>query len=295
MERVDRDDTQQPAAENPAEPRRLVPSVIPMPGIAGMTRSMRMGSLLVLAVLLAAAVMLLPWPTSSWWTGTPWTGPHGLAEAVRLGLVRDWTDGVLVPGEGGSALADPTRFWRWFHVVKAVLAGGVLVASGALVAGAWRARRAAETRGRRFGLLMLSAAGAAMVATSLVLVIANVQGAIAPLSSVLSFLPMGGTDPALQETVEELRGSLAGTGTSAAADVIAQDFSTYHWVVAALAAATTLVALVLAVRLLRRRERLAGVLLLVVALGFAVLAAANVSTALDPVPALDSFLRGAAG
>jgi len=260
-----------------------------------MTRSPRAWWLLVVALVFVAAVMVLPWHVASTITGASWTGPVQLADSVRHGLLSDWSRGIAVPGEGASALADAAQFWRWFHIVKAVLATGVLVASAGFVALAWRARRSSSQRWHRFGLLLASGAGGLLVMLSLVVVIANVQGAVAPLSSVLSFLPTNESDVGFASSISSLRDNLAGSQPSAAAIAIIRDFSMYHVVVAVLLGATALVATGLAFRLLRTREWLASGALVFVALAFALLTVANVGTALHPVPAFDSFLSGVTG
>lgn len=260
-------------------------------GWAG-SRSARPAWLLLIAVVLVTSVMVLPWHVAASLTGAPWTAPVQLADSVRHGLLSDWSRSIAAPGEGASALADEVQFWRWFHVVKAVLATGVLVASAGLVAQVWRARRASAQRWRRFGLLLASVAGGGLFLLSLVVVIANVQGAVAPLSSVLSFLPANESDVGFASAVTSLRDSLSSPQPSAGAMAIVSDFSIYHVVVAVLLGATTLLAAGLAFQLLRAREWLATGMLVVVALTFALLTVANVGTALHPIPAFDSFLSG---
>ncbi|MGI9196926.1 MAG: hypothetical protein ACR2KE_05635 [Candidatus Nanopelagicales bacterium] len=250
------------------------------------------GALLAIAVVvvLALATLLLPWPVARAIDGTSWAGPSELTRAVGDGLVSDWSQGVREPGHGESALATATHFWMVFHIVKALLAAGLVLASSWLLAIAWQARRVSRGRVARLALLLASGAASAVVLLATVIVIANIQGAFAPLASLLSFLTSGEVTPALAQTAQSLGTDLAGSLPSATAATIAHDFSTYHAVVAILLGATTLVAGAMAVRLIRHHEWLAGGALTAVGLAFVVLTAANVGTALNPTPALSSFL-----
>lgn len=248
-----------------------------------------------LTVGLAAAAFLVPWHAASAITGLTWAGPHDFAGSVGRAFVADWASAVPAPGvQASSALTDPTRFWRWFHIVKAVLAVAALVSAGLLVDRAWRARRAASTGARRFAWAAVSAAGALVSALSLVLVLANVQGAVAPLSSVLSFLPMSDRSPTLVNAVTSLDASVGSGHPTSTASAIVRDFAAYHAVVAVLLALVTALAAVAAVRVARARRWGSVVVLTAAVTIFAVLTAANTGTALAPAPALQSFLSGVA-
>ncbi|MGW0038793.1 hypothetical protein [Gordonia sp. NPDC003376] len=255
-----------------------------------MTRITRRSNLVIAALVLVAATMLLPWSVAEWWTATTWDGPGGLAHSVGAGLAGDWTHRIAVPGEGLSALAEPTRFWRWFHIVKAVLAVGVLTVSVLLVIRCRQGRGTSESRRAVVIRRLLCSAGVALAGLSLITVIANIQGAVAPLSSVMSFLPQAADDASVRPVIPQVRADLAGPTRSPATDVLVHDFSSYHGVVAVLAAMTALALVAIGVRF--RRRRATGVLALITATGFAVLAAANLGTALDPAPAFGAFLGG---
>lgn len=97
-----------------------------------------------------ASAFLVPWHAASAITGLTWAGPHDLAGAVGQGLVADWAAAVPAPGgQASSALTDPARFWRWFHVAKALLALAALVSALLLVTRAQRVGRIASTAVRR--------------------------------------------------------------------------------------------------------------------------------------------------
>ena len=210
-------------------------------------------------------------------------------------LVADWASAVPAPGaQASSALTDPTRFWRWFHIVKAVLAFAALVAAGVIVARAWRARRSAGTAARRFGWTAVAAVGGLVAALDVLLVVVNVQGAVAPLSSVLSFLPLSRGSTSLANAVEALNASIGSSQPTATATAVVRDFATYHAVVAVLLGLVTVLAAVMTVRVGRSRHWVPAAGLATAVLILAVLTLANTGTALAPTPALQSFLSGVA-
>ena len=98
---------------------------------------------------------------------------------VTDGFVQLWATGDGRLGEL-SATAD---FWARFHVVKATLSTVLLVVLCLLLPRVWRASTDAGSRARRWGLALLGQAASALAVVSLLLVVANLQGAVAPLSS----------------------------------------------------------------------------------------------------------------
>lgn len=242
-----------------------------------------------------AATFLLPWHMATAVTGLTWAGPNALADSVGQALIADWTSAVPAPGaQASSALMDPTRFWRWFHIAKAFLACAALVASIIVIVRARRAGRIASTRGRRLGWMAVAASGCAAALLAVVLVLANVQGAVAPLSSVLSFLPYSGRNQALNDAVTALNASVGSGQPTPTASAIVGDFATYHAVVAVLMAIVAVSAALMTVRVARDRRWGATTALVATVAIFAVLTIANTSTAMAPVPALQSFLSGVA-
>jgi hypothetical protein len=240
-----------------------------------------------------AAAFLVPWHAASAITGLTWAGPHDLAGSVGDALSADWAAAVSAPGgQASSALTDPTRFWRWFHIVKAALALAALVSAVLLVTHARRARRSSSTTARRFVGTASTLIGGLAAAVGVVLVVANVQGAIAPLSSVLSFLPLSDRSPTLVDAVRGLEADLGSANPTPTAAAILSDFASYHAVVALLLAAVAVLAGVTAVRALRARRWGSGVVLAATVTIVALLTLANISTALAPTGALQSFLSG---
>jgi len=258
--------------------------------------SARWWALVAAAVGFTAAAFVVPWHAASAITGLTWAGPQDLAGSVGHGLVADWASAVPAPGgQASSALTDPTRFWRWFHVVKALLALAALVPAAVLVTRAGRARRASSSAARRFAWATVTAAGSLVTALGVVLLVANVQGAIAPLSSVLSFLPASGRSPALVDAVTALDASIGSGHPTSTASAIVSDFAAYHAVVAVLLALVAVLVGAATVRVARARRWGSVVALAATVLIVAVLTAANTGTALAPTPALQSFLSGVAG
>ena len=242
-----------------------------------------------------AAAFLVPWHAASAITGLTWGGPHELADSVGRALVADWASAVPVPGsEGSSALTDPTRFWRWFHVVKAILACGALLVSIVVVTRGYRARRAAPTSAGRVGWAAVVIGGGLVAALAVILVVANVQGAVAPLSSVLSFLPLSDGGPPLTEAVNALNANIGSGQPTPTATAIVRDFATYHAVVAVLLALTTVLAGITTVRVIGARRWGSTAALAATMTILAVLTIANTGTAFAPAPALQSFLSGVA-
>ncbi|NHA00531.1 hypothetical protein G5V59_12205 [Nocardioides sp. W3-2-3] len=186
-----------------------------------------------------------------------------LAPSLVARLLVPGYDGVgaLRDGLPGAFAADGTLdrsadWWAAFHGTKAALAALLLVV---LVAALRRSRGVA--RGAVVGLAGLA----------LVVVLANLQGMVAPVSSLLSMLPG-----------DAARTVLATDGTPGFAGLV-DDFATYHLAMVVLAGIAALGLAVVAVRTRRWVPATAAVVLLVVTY-------ANITTVADPGPALRAFL-----
>ncbi|WP_380282399.1 hypothetical protein [Kitasatospora purpeofusca] len=215
-------------------------------------------------------------------------------------------------------------YWLSYHVVKASIAAallGVLITLGVLLWRAFvRADGLAHGRGAGLGAGRGAGRGAALAAAGIVVtalglasvaaVMANVQGATAPLSSLLSMLPTHAPHGALADTLDQVRRQLAdypnaGDRTPPALEVMVGDFSLYHLVIAVAAPMVAVVLIGLSTvswtrsartaasdRRARRVFRSLGLLWALLSSAFLVLAAANASTAADPAPALLGFFGG---
>jgi hypothetical protein len=199
-------------------------------------------------------------------------------------------------------LAKIVDYWFRFHLVKAVIAALLLGVLVALAVHVWRA----FLRTGRPAVL----APAGVLVTTLALfaaaaMMANVQGAVAPFASLLPMLLDGPADGPLTLTLEQIRDRLASSTdpTPAPLEAMISDFVAYHValaVIAAIGAVVLSIASVVSWRRFRsadssRQRRLLGsfgVLASVLVLAVLVVTAANVSTAVDPAPALLAFFRG---
>ncbi|MFJ8045495.1 hypothetical protein ACIRBX_33805 [Kitasatospora sp. NPDC096147] len=281
------------------------------------------------AVVLGTAFVLAPARLAAIGSGGGLSERQGLARALGPAFAAYWeSGGRAFPPD----LARVVDYWARYHVVKAVLAAALLLVLAALVG---RLRKAflrpdgpgpGLGRGRRAGWAAAGvlAGGAALAA--LAAVMANIQGAAAPFSSLLPMLTSDGATRAAGATgtpdriagvTEQIRQGLAhypGTGSrepgAAALRTMVEDFGHYHAVLAVTAAVVAVGLAGLSVlswrrlgtagaagdddhrRRVRRTAAVLGTLLGVLAVGTAVVAAANTGTASNPAPALLAFWEG---
>ena len=225
-------------------------------------------------------------------------------DAVSDGFVAYWQAGAASLPNGLQGLVD---YWQRYHVAKAVIAALLTVVLSVLALRLWRTYAGPDARRR--GVLGCAGVAATLLAGAAALVVmANVQGAIAPLSSVVSLLPSATVDSPLERTELEVVQELASAMPRPALTGLTNDFANYHWVVAVGSGVLACIALALCASAFRsyavarrsgacvRRSRA------VVAMGFAVLATgmvilvvANVGSALDPGRALSLFFSGTSG
>lgn len=269
------------------------------------------GVLTALAVALVPAFVYAPRPLAAAVSGHDYGSQGDLTDSFSETFVGYWNSGDR---RYTPDLARVVDYWSAYHVVKAVAAAlllGVLVALGILLRKAFPRTTGQRTagKGRRTAVASARAVVTALALFSVVLLMANVQGAIAPFSSLLSLLdhpPHG----ALADAVHDIRRRLAdypetGAGTPPALRVMVDDFARYHVVIAG--AATTVVAVLVALsvvawkrfvrtdasdRRARRLFRSFGLGWAVVAVPFVVIAVANVTVTADPAPALLAFFEG---
>lgn len=204
------------------------------------------------------------------------------------------------PVAGSPALADLVALWGWFHLAKAVLAGLLVVTLVGVASGMRHRAVAAGPAERRWPARVAEAGVLGWLLLALTVLLANVQGAVAPLASVASLLPPGRGAGELGAVVDDLRRSVSAQPLSPASGLASDllgDFTLYHAVFAVLALATGIVLTTLAARgvVLRRQPTwlLRAAVLGVAGGGFLLLAAANASTWAHPAPALVASLGGA--
>lgn len=262
-----------------------------------------------LAVVLAAAFVLAPGPVAGRLSGGGYDGRHGLQDHLSASFVDYWASGERSFPPGLRGVVD---YWSRYHLVKAVAAGlllAVLIALGVLLRKAYL-RAGGLTAGRRAALASAGAVVTAFALFSLAMVMANVQGAVAPFSSLLSMLPLHAPGGELAGTLDEIRRQLAGYPDAGGAtpppvEVMVSDFGRYHAVPAVAATAVALTAVAISAaswrrfaaaaaseRRTRRLFRSSGLLWALLAAIVAVIAVANTATTADPAPALLAFFEG---
>ena len=238
------------------------------------------------------SVFALPWQLSKMITGSTWQNPTDFSKSIQEGLRIDLLANFPHPGTGASALADETRFWFWFHLTKslfsAVLFFGVLNCLRLL-----RNLKTIEFKKYLKFLFLSSQLVLSLVMVfSFVLVVSNIQGTFAPLSSAFSFLPANKSDQIFMKEIEYLRSSLGSNNPTALASSIAHDFSTYHAVIAVIFFMTCILLMRLVAMSALRRNYYLGLTYGTLLLGSVLLAIANIGTAIQPLPALIGFLDG---
>ncbi len=255
--------------------------------------------LTVAAVVLAGATICPPLRIAFWLNGSIDRNLTDLRDDVDRGVVALWAEGA---GTIGPSLAQAARVWAAFHAVKAAWALALLAAL--MECAAVLIRRAPHMAPLRWwGLWTVNAVAAAL---TVLVVVANLQGLVAPLSSVWGLHSTPGGDPALAEALAGLRLAVSADRGSPAVDVLIADHVRYHRAMAWLGggASGLLVAAsgwvwrsrqgvgntgpAPAARRVRTALGLTCAGLAAFAIFFGVVTAANVSTVLNPRPTLAS-------
>ena len=260
--------------------------------------------LAILIAALAAGFVIAPRAL----TGAGPTHGHSLSEAASHAFTAYWQSARRgYP----PALADLVAYWRRYHVAKAGFAVALAIASGWLAYLLWRSLlRAGRLRPATTTAAVVSGSAATALAFgSSLVVMATIEGALFPFSSLVSLLPVGHSDLALTESAGQIQHDLAEYQalhrTPAPLGAIIGDFQRYHAVVAAQAALLAVVLIGLSL-LMWRRAPAAGravprarPLLRLLATACAlftaivlVVGAADLSTALNPDPALRLVFGG---
>jgi hypothetical protein len=265
--------------------------------------------LVALAVALVPAFLFAPGPLAASMSGGGFGDQRNLIDSLSESFVDYWSSGErnFPPG-----LERVVEYWLDYHVVKAVIAAtllAVLITLGVLL---WKAflRAGGLGAGGRAALASAGVVVTALTLFSLAAVMATLQGATAPLSSLLSMLPMHASHGELADTLDQVRQRLAdypnsGDRTPPAIEVMVSDFSRYHAVIAV--AAPMVAAVLVAMSVLswkrlartgasdgrtRRVFRSFGLLSALLSSGFIVVAVANLTIAADSAPALLAFFNG---
>ncbi len=234
---------------------------------------------------------------------------RNLSEALREAFVAYWSSGDRDFSPGLERVVD---HWFRYHVAKAVIAAILLIVLIALGVLLWKAfLRAGGLGAARSVALASSGVLVTMLGLfSLVVVMANVQGAVAPFASLLPMLAVGATKGELVDTLDQVRQRLAGSlsagdRTPPALEVMISDFSRFHAAMAVIGAIAAVVLIGMSVVFWKRFARTGssdrrtrrvlaafGALSALSSLAVIVVAVANTATAADPAPALLAFFEG---
>jgi hypothetical protein len=267
--------------------------------------------LAVLATALVPALLLAPHALAANGSQGGYANQRNLVDAVGDGFVEYWHSGDRRLSPDMQQLVD---YWFRFHVAKAAIATLLLLVLTALGILLWQAYARAGGPGtaRRAALASAGTCVAALALLSLLVVMANVQGAAAPFTSLLSMLPVGTPGHgALADTLDQVRQSLTdashpgGTSTPPALATMISDNSRYHATLAVIAGVVAALLVGVSVSLWRRFARTArwqrwtrrvlgsfGALSAVSSPVLAVLAVANTATATDSARGLLIFFNG---
>ncbi|MFE3105403.1 hypothetical protein [Nocardia tengchongensis] len=253
-------------------------------------------------VVLAAALVLAPARLAD--SGSAgFSDQDTLRRALRDGFVAYWNSGDGTRPAGLSSVID---YWFRYHVAKGVIGALLFVALIAVATLLWKAYLRAGELGvaQRSGLVAAGALVSVFALVALLVVIANIQGAVAPFSSLLPMLPSGADDPQLGAAFEQIRQQLSGaTGTTPPVDDMVSDFARYHITVAIIATVLAITAVGLAAVSWTRFARSAdtrtrrvlcvsGIVTTLLATASIVLLAANTSAAIHSTTALSAFFDG---
>lgn len=279
-----------------------------MTGSAVSTRSANvvpgraLAGLVAVAVALGFAFVLAPGPLAE--SGSDGYADQGtLRRALRDGFVAYWDS-----ADRGrpTALTGVIDYWYRYHVIKGVIAGALAVALIVLAALLWKTfvRGAMLGAAQRIWLATAGSLVGLFAFAALLAVIANIQGAVAPFSSLLPMLPSGADDPQLSAAFDQIRQQLAGnSGTSAPVQDMVDDFAQYHVAVAVMASILAITAIGLSVMSWRKFARsadarvrrvlcAAGIVSALLGSAAVVLLIANTTAVIHSTSALAAFFNG---
>ncbi len=261
------------------------------------------GVLAVIAVVLLVAMVLAPLRLA------------GVSDAEWRRRSAGVGDAFAAYWKAGEAsfpppLSELVDHWARFHAIKAVIAAVLLLVCIALTTILWR--RFLQSSGIRtttqVALVLAAGATTVVVVVALVVLVANVQGAAAPLSSVLTLLPGGGDTEwktVRNQVVQQLTAYSSSGRTVEPLVVMVDDFARFHVVLAVEAGIVTCACLGVGVitwrtlttygasgRRTRAVRRGSVALVGLLGVGAAVVCVGNITVAIHPAPALLGFFTG---
>jgi|GEM_PF-1932807 len=257
----------------------------------------RIGDQLLVSAAIASVVMVVvvPEKIAEASVGTSVVSTSTLPILVNRGFESWIASGSSTPA---VELQVAAKFWCIFHVAKLAVATVSFVVFALLLRRLWKTYVLAAASHRRSLSAFVMPAVAACTALLLLVIIANIQGSFAPLTSVLSFLPRDHTTPAM----EVLQDQLASGVLTPTSRLLLSDFWLFHAVVVVCSAAVVVGLVVTGLLVWMRWANLLlaptcgiariGLALTASAVFMGVVLLANLSTVLEPLPALSSFLSG---
>jgi hypothetical protein len=203
--------------------------------------------LIALTVGLGAAFVYVPRLAAASAPGGGFADQRALIASVRDAFVGYWNSGGRTSAAPMNRLTD---YWLHYHVAKAVIAALLVGVLATLAFELWRMYLRTDLGARaRAAIAAAWSLAATLTLCSVALVAANVQGAIAPFSSLISMLPAAKRDGQFASTLDQVKQGLAHYSrtqaqgrTAPALKAMVDDFTLYH---AAFVAIATLVALAL--------------------------------------------------
>jgi hypothetical protein len=264
-----------------------------------------LATLVALATALAAGVVVAPPILAAGGSDGDLADRRRLVESLREAFVAYWRSGDRNLSPDLERVVD---YWFRFHVAKAMIAAILLVVLVALGALLWQAflRAGGLGLGRRAALASAGVLVTMLTLLSVAVVLANIQGAVAPLSSLLPMVTDGATDGELTSTLDQIRQRLAaGDRTTPALEMMIGDFARYHAAFAVIATIAAVAFISMSVvwwkkfsktgssdRRARRVFGSFGVLSVLLSLAAIVSVVANMSAAADSPRVLLGFFEG---
>lgn len=254
------------------------------------------------AVLLTVAFVVAPVRVVADSSGHRFRDQGEIVGSLSTAFAAAWAPGASGGSPGLDGLVD---YWARYHLAKAVIAALLVAVLVALGRSLWQALAAGpDSRADRARLGLGAQLAAAYLAglAAVTVLLANVQGMLAPRSSLMSMVPTASAPPGVRAAVARVTGGLApGAATPADVQGVVDDFARYHAVFAIVGAIAAAVGLWCCLHWFRAgRDRralgLSGRALGLTMLGYCafllVVVAANVSTARNPASALLASFAG---
>jgi hypothetical protein len=211
----------------PTPPKESQESPVAPPRSAAVS-GRALAGLAAIATALVAAVVVAPPTLAAGSSDGALADQRHLVESLREAFVGYWRSGDSALSPDLKRIVD---YWFRFHVIKAIIAAVLLVVLVALGVLLWKAFLKAGDlgRGRRVALASAGVLVTVLTLLSLAVVLANLQGAAAPFSSLLPMVRDGATGGAVTGTLDQIRQQLAaGDRTTPALHVMIGDFARYH-------------------------------------------------------------------